>query len=88
MENSNQERFCLKNRYGEKYFLILLKDNIYKFDGDIDYMRCIFDEGGEKIKAIDPPGGPFISVGGTIFGKLIKEINFSDENKCWTIILK
>ena len=41
----------------------------------LQYSRFIFDEDPEKPYAFDPPGGPFLSIGG-IFkdGRSIKEI--------------
>lgn len=40
----------------------------------LDFMRIIYD--GEEIEAVDPSGGPFISVGQEFSGyKIIKIIN-------------
>ena len=78
------EEILLSNRYGDK--------NILKRDEGSDYWvlmfgspadahyRVIFQDtdSGRKIKAIDPSGGPFLSIGSKVGGKLIKKIEEDD----------
>lgn len=50
-------------RYGERRFLQEIEPQIFKLIGDTDYIRCILTKDGKSIQAIDPPGGPMISIG-------------------------
>lgn len=44
----------------------------------LEYMRCILDECGIEITAIDPSGGPFLSVGDKIGNIIIDQIEIKD----------
>lgn len=61
-----QQNFILPSRYeGEYVELIPLNENIYKADfthNPYGY-RIIFDNKPDEIRAFDPSGGPFVSVG-------------------------
>lgn len=63
MENLESNKFLLKNRYGENYFLKQVGVELYKLVGNLDYMRIIFTDDGKEIYAVDPPGGPFLCIG-------------------------
>lgn len=52
-------------------------DNVYKFVTDSDYIRCGYNN--EDLFFIDPPGGPFLSKGVEINGRIIKAIDYSSE---------
>lgn len=63
----NLRKILILGRYGEKRYLQEIEPNVFKITGeDLDYMRIIFSENGKEIHAIDPTGGPFISVGSFI----------------------
>ena len=79
MENLNLRKFLLLSRYGDKRFLQEIEPEIFKLVGDIDHMRIIYDK-DSHINAIDPPGGPMISVGTFVKNKIfIKSIDFNKE---------
>lgn len=60
----DKERINLHNRYNDPIYLILVDDNIWELHCDSQYMRVIGEI--DNIIAIDPPGGPMISVGSII----------------------
>ena len=77
------EKIKLYNRYNEDNYLQHIEDNkwqlIFGNKNDIAYVRIIGQEGEHKIDnnnlyAVDPPGGPFISVGSKIAGKEVYKI--------------
>lgn len=67
-----------KNRYGEQ---ITITNNLLCVDGipDTGYIRAIYKEDGHEIMAIDPPGGPFLSVGDNLQGHIIKSIEGTEK---------
>lgn len=66
MATKNQQNFILPSRYqGEYVELIPLNENIYKVDfthNPYGY-RIIFEGKSDEIRAFDPSGGPFVSIG-------------------------
>ena len=48
---------------------------IYRINHNLlPYVRLLLEDEGEGIYAVDPPGGPFISVGSKARSYIIKEI--------------
>ena len=71
------------NRYGSKVFLEHKENNIYYLRGDEEALMAIgvtFDGNLNNIRAIDPSGGPYISVGSEIIkGYIIESIESTKE---------
>jgi len=70
----------LFNRDGADLYLIP-KEDYYVLEGPksyLSYIRVIFDgawnKDNQNIRAIDPPGGPFISVGDVFENKKVNKI--------------
>lgn len=63
----------LYNRYGDNIYLENLAENKWILRGG-DHYRVIFDKSPNDIKAVDPSGGPFLSIGDKVEGKEIIEI--------------
>lgn len=77
------------NRYGNEYWFEQVEPNIYTIKGDLKYWRFI-GKGQEKLKmddlgAIDPSGGPWISIGCTVEGKEVTKIDASGEEILITV---
>lgn len=74
----------LFNRYGSKVFLEHKENNIYYLRGDEEVLMAVgvtFDGNPNNIIAIDPAGGPYISVGSEIIkGYIIESIEFTKES--------
>lgn len=69
----------LFNRHGYSVTLNQIKDNDYLISGDKDafyYFRVIYDEKNKNVKAVDPSGGPFISVGFEVNNQVVDKITF------------
>jgi hypothetical protein len=70
----------LFNRYRSKVFLEHKENNIYYLRGDEEALMAIgvtFYDNPNNITAIDPSGGPYISVGSEIIkGYIIESIEF------------
>lgn len=70
----------LPNRYGNNNYLEQIAGNCWKLvlDKSNNYTRLIGFDGeskiGSKVKAIDPEGGPFISVGSKIDNYTVETI--------------
>ena len=71
----------LPARYGMTHKLVHDKDDMWHIEFDkksTGTYRCIGFEGehhiGDSIHALDPEGGPFLSVGSTVGGYTIKSI--------------
>lgn len=63
----------VKSRYGDVRSFVPVRENIYKFGGQI--LHCRF--GGNDMKDLeffDPDGGPFISAGYSIGGRKVVRI--------------
>ena len=69
------------NRYGKEVCLEKISDSRYVLKGDFSFLRQITEAG--KMIAVDPEGGPMISVGDHINNFLVSEITLEDN----TIIL-
>ena len=65
------EKIKLHNRYHSDIWLEHIGNDLWyinsKSEEDLNYMRIIYNEDNKSIYAIDPSGGPFLSVG-TIVG--------------------
>ena len=74
---SLHREFTFGNRYGETIKLVNIEEDKFKlilpkeFD---DYTRVIINGDTRCIEAVDPPGGPYISVGSKIAGLVIQKI--------------
>lgn len=70
----------LPNRYGYNVFLKHIDGDNWLFNGDQDafeYHRVIFTEDHNKPKAVDPSGGPYLSIGYVVDGdKTVTNITF------------
>lgn len=79
------ERIDLPNRYGDEVYLEHVKEGIYKLVFEDDYVRLGYED-DDTITFIDPPGGPFISVGGHVGDLYIERIENIDND--WLIHCK
>ena len=72
----------LPNRYGLDIFLEHLEDGIYLLKGDLNFLSVIgMNEETKNVVAVDPSGGPFISVGFVPKnGLIVTKINFDNNN--------
>ena len=72
----------LPNRYGLDIFLEHLQNGIYLLKGDLNRLSVIgMNEETKNVVAVDPSGGPFISVGFVPKNDLIvTKINFDNNN--------
>lgn len=80
----------LPSRYGDMVKLIPLNHNIYKVDfteNPYSY-RIIYNEDNKTIKAFDPSGGPFISIGSTINNLKVTSIYEDETNNQLLITLE
>jgi hypothetical protein len=77
----------MKNRNGIEYNFIKVNENTFQFEmkeSEMQYCRYGGLEGQERLDYnnlgfFDPSGGPFIGVGGKIFGKTISRIFLENE---------
>ena len=71
------EKIKLHNRYHSDIWLEHIENDLWyinsKSEEDLSYMRIIYNEDNKSIYAIDPSGGPFLSVGAKIDDYIIKE---------------
>lgn len=70
----------LRNRYNDNVELELVdeKENTYKFNYP-GFLRVIYSDAEfSKVEAIDPSGGPYLSIGGT-YGGVKKDGNKSED---------
>ena len=72
----------LPNRYGLDIFLEHLQDGIYLLKGDLNFLSVIgMNEETKNVVAVDPSGGPFISVGFVPKnGLIVRKISFDNNN--------
>ena len=74
----NQTRIKLHSRDRVNNWLVPYKDNIYLLESELDHIRVGYmNSDHDMIAFIDPPGGPFMSVGNTVdeVGKTIASID-------------
>ena len=78
----------LYNRYGYDVHLSYINDTTYKLCAEeCNYFTPHYDE--DVLVAIDPDGGPFISIGTRIDGThIIKEIKWNESLNSFLIILE
>ena len=75
-----EKDIVLPNRDGIKTFLRFIKDGVYLLISEIDTMGVTYaPNNNEVIIAVDPAGGPFINIGDSIEGVVVKEIKHSKE---------
>lgn len=78
-----ENKIPLFNRHGNKVFLEQKEDNIYYLRGDEDALIAVgvaFDGNPNNITAVDPSGGPYISVGLEIIkGYIVESIESTKE---------
>lgn len=69
-EDQVQRLVLLSNRWGDHNYLRHIDGRKYRYEGEDNYLRVGYKDltEGEEITFIDPPGGPFMSVGGEVFG--------------------
>lgn len=72
------KKIRLPNRYGAFVHLERVGRGAFKLCGDFQYMSVT--EERDHIQAVDPSGGPYISVGGKICGMEVKSIRDDGEN--------
>lgn len=70
----------MKNRYGDEYTFVRLKENEYAIRGELQFWRFGGREGQQQMDMsnlgfVDPSGGPFIQVGMEIEGRKIVNIS-------------
>ena len=85
--------YQVMNRYGQPIRFIESESGFMMKGGD--YYRYLFNEGDDGYYAVDPSGGPFISVGTDLSivhkklkGLTVKEIKISNEGEIELIINK
>lgn len=66
-------------------YLLEVEKNKFKLVTELDCIRVIMDSEHNNIKSIDPPGGPMITVGTDIQGKIVRAIYFSPKDKGFII---
>ena len=54
---------ALKNRYGDEYTFVRLRDGAYRIDGTLTHWRVGWSETTGEIEYVDPSGGSFITIG-------------------------
>jgi len=85
--------YQIMNRYGQPIRFIESESGFIMKGGD--FYRYLFNEGDDGYYAVDPSGGPFISVGTDLSivhkklkGLTVKEIKISNEGEIELIINK
>ena len=51
-----------RNRYGDIFTFTLVDENTLMWEGEFKYFRRLIDNDDDSTYAIDPSGGPFISL--------------------------
>lgn len=78
VKDTDKEEIVLPNRYNSVNKLIKVKNGLYRLEcNNYNYLRII---GDKTITALDPDGGPFMSIGGEVCGKQIENIYSKDNN--------
>ena len=79
----------LYNRDGFKTYLEPIMNNAYVLRSEIETMRVIYDKDADgPIRAVDPAGGPFMSIGDIIDNREIEKIEHNKDLKGFTICLQ
>lgn len=79
----------LYNRYGENIYLEQIEEYKYVLKGNTDWCRVIFsDKDMKDINAIDPSGGPYMSIGYFSIENDTKILNSIKENESGKFILE
>lgn len=75
------DKIELKSRYGDIHILSKISDDEYVLNPSDknNYMSVIYTPEKLEIAAIDPEGGPYISIGDKIFGREIINIRHEKE---------
>jgi hypothetical protein len=78
-----KKRIPLFNRYGNEVYLEHKEGSIYYLRGDKEALMAVgvtFDGSPNNIKAVDPSGGPYISIGSkTTEGYVVESIESTKE---------
>ncbi len=74
----------MKNRYGDEYNFDKVNDKTYTLTGNLNWWRFGGKEGQSGVDMndlgfVDPSGGPFISIGYKIEGRVVKHIRAEGE---------
>jgi hypothetical protein len=87
---NSDSTISLYNRDGFKTYLEPITDSIYVLRSEIDFgIRIIYDGNNESlIMAVDPAGGPFMSIGDVIDGREIVKIEYNKDLKGFTTCLQ
>lgn len=64
-------------RYSKEFCLEKISDSRYELKGNFSFLRLTTEAG--KVIAVDPEGGPMISVGDHINNFLVSEITLEDD---------
>lgn len=79
----------LYNRYNENIWLEKKNELEYSLEGNLDYCRIIFEDNEcTIIQAVDPSGGPFISINNFEIDNNTKVLESIKENPSGTFTLK
>ena len=89
----DKETIHLYNRYDELVYLEHLSGNDWELKGSqfaFQHLGITFDnvDGVEKIYAVDPPGGPFLSVGLTLDSNHKRIANIRSDNNSYILTLE
>ena len=76
----------LYNRDGLRTELIRIGEDRYRLESEIDSVGMTFDT-DDSILAVDPAGGPYMSLGDTVDGRVIEDITYSKEEKGFIVCL-
>lgn len=79
------ETISLNGRNGKSTFLRHIGGKKYELYGDLEYMSIHFDA-DNSICAVDPPGGPFLYVGGKVADKTIKGIHSEGDSYYFELV--
>lgn len=84
------KRIKLPSHDGSRNYIEQVADNQWKLVPQYDWTREIYD--GEKhterkLMAVDPSGGPMISVGENIYGLIVESIAWSDKHHAYVFTM-
>jgi hypothetical protein len=79
------DKFYLRSRYGYEVFLKKISESRYELDGSYKILQMTKEADG-NILAVDPEGGPMISVGDFIRNNgIVSEITLEDNRIILTL---